>query len=167
MIQTVEDLIAVDEGKELMPYKDSRGIWTVGIGHNLEANGLPSGVCSDAIDGLDYPACLEFLQKRGGLTDEECTDLFNHDLYVADRGLASIAPTAELLGTSSPRYAALMDMVFNMGETVFATFTTFLSLIAKKDFSGAASDLRVTKVYAELPHRYERLATMIETGNWP
>ena len=46
-IYSTETLIADDEGTESMPYQDPDGIWTAGIGHNLEANGLPPGICGD------------------------------------------------------------------------------------------------------------------------
>jgi GH24 family phage-related lysozyme (muramidase) len=165
-INTVEELIALDEGKRLQPYQDSEGIWTVGIGHNLEANGLPPGVCTT--DGMDYPECLAFLQKRGGLTEDECDELFDYDLHMADCDLSQICPIAHRLGMDSPRYAALMDMCFNLGAERFRKFTGFLGLICQQDFAGAADDLRNhTAVYKQLPHRYERLAKIIETGEWP
>ena len=45
MNQNDELLIAElrrDEGVRYSPYKDSKGILTVGVGHNIEASALPA-----------------------------------------------------------------------------------------------------------------------------
>lgn len=164
-VDTAEDWIAYDEGNRLKPYQDSRGIWTVGIGHNLEANGLPAGIVSP--DAMSYPAALTFLQKRGGLNQAECDELFDSDCYIAETALARLVPWVRELGYSSARYAALLNMIFNMGETKMVEFKNFLGFMAAGKFDDAANDLRQTLVFRQLPKRYCRIADTIETGNWP
>ena len=65
------------------------------------------------------------------------------------------------------RQAVLVDMAFNLGIHGLGTFNTFLSCMASKQWAAAAADLRGTLVYSQLPVRYERLAVMLETGQWP
>ena len=107
-IYSVETLIADDEGIKPLPYQDSNGIWTIGIGHNCEANGLPPGICDDAPDGLSWDdGVLPFLQSRGGLTPPEIDALFQHDLAIAAQDLVACLPNADTL--ILPRYAAMIE----------------------------------------------------------
>ena len=158
-------LIDRDEGDKTQPNKDSLGIWTVGIGHNLETNGLPPGVCTDAPGGLPYPDCLGFLQRHGGLKEQEIEDLFDYDLKVNCDWLW-LKPW---WGSVSPeRQAALNDMAFNLGPARAQAFTTFYGLCAIGDWPAAAGDLEFkTAVGKQLPHRYGRLEQILRTGQWP
>ena len=165
-IYSTETLIADDEGTQSMPYQDPDGIWTVGVGHNCEASGLPAGICQDAPDGLDWAdGVLAFLQNRGGLNPTEIDALFQHDLAIAAQDLAYCLPTADTLVL--PRYAAMIDMCFNLGRAGLMEFNRFLHLMETGDYTGAAADLRETLVYRQLPVRYERLANIISKGEWP
>lgn len=151
-------LLADDEGKRLKVYRDSRGFMTVGIGHNVDANGLPPKVAASVL-------------ARADLTDQECADLFADDIEQAQAALFAFFPVAQRL--DEVRQAVLLDMMFNLGAPTFRTFVTFQSCVRQAFFGSAdgwkraAEDLRGTKAYAELPVRYERLAKMLETGQWP
>ena len=166
-IYSTETLIADDEGTQSMPYQDPDGIWTAGIGHNLEANGLPPGICGDAPDGLNWEdGVLPFLKSRGGLTPTEIDALFKYDLTIAAQDLAYCLPTADTLVL--PRYAAMIDMCFNLGRAKLLKFNTFLHLMEIGQYADAAQDLlNNTAVAKQLPKRYGRLAQMIESGEWP
>lgn len=163
ILNTLEKLLTFDEGKRLTPYKDSRGIWTIGIGHNLQANGVPVGLLPPDVT-LTYPGCLGYLQEHG-LTETQCDQLFHYDiLHVC--GFLTTFPWFRVLDVV--RQAAVQDMAFNLGEHTFREFTGFCGFLAKGDFKGAADDLRYrTGVFKELPTRYGRLDAMIETGQWP
>jgi GH24 family phage-related lysozyme (muramidase) len=164
-IQSAEDLIGFDEGDKGQPYQDSRKIWTVARGHNLEANGLPPGIFADAPDGLPWPDCLGFLQIRGGVTTKEDAALFAYDLHDNCSWLES---KPWWPAVNDPRRAALYDMAFNLGPAAMQTFTTFLGLIGTGLWDAAANDLEFkTKVAKELPARYGRLESIIRTGEWP
>jgi len=150
-----------------MPYQDPDGIWTVGIGHNLEANGLPPGICGDAPDGINWDdGVLPFLQSRGGLTPTEIDALFQYDLTIAAQDLLVCLPNAGTLVT--PRYAAMVDMVYNLGRAKLLKFNTFLHLMEIGQYAAAAQDLlNNTAVAKQLPKRYGRLAQIITSGDWP
>lgn len=164
-ITNVQDLIRFDEGDRGQPYKDSRGIWTVCVGHNLEANGLPPDIFMDAPDGLPWPDCLGFLQRRGGVKPDEDAALFAHDLQ-SEGGWLTVKPWWS--AANEPRQGALLDMAFNLGPACMQTFTTFLGLVAAGDWIAAADDLEFkTKVAKELPVRYGRLQQILRTGEWP
>ena len=166
-ICSTETLISDDEGCRSLPYQDIKGIWTIGIGHSLEANGLPAGICNDAPDGMNWAdGLLTFLQNRGGLTPAEIDALFHHDLAIAAQDLVACLPNADTL--ILPRYAAMIDMCFNLGRAKLLKFNTFLHLMEIGQYADAVRDLlNNTAVAKQLPKRYGRLAQIITSGEWP
>lgn len=172
MLDTLEKLLTWDEGRRSYPYLDPRGIWTVGIGHNLEANPLPEQVVASLYGRLGradpapsaYPQNKDLIESARGLLDSEIDELFSHDLITLTGFLDGYAWFTELDG---PRQAALRDMAFNLGASKFLQFDDFLYWVSEKDWDLAADDLRRTRVYRELPARYERIASMIAHGEWP
>lgn len=174
MINSTQSLIEFDEGRRAQPYQDSLGIWSVGVGHNLEANPIPSAIVNmirkrlgndnQTATNLPYPANLSFVQNASGLWDEEIDALYNYDLG-AITGFLDDYPWFE--SANGPRQGALRDMAFNLGSAKFHEFDTFLMYVANGEWQAAANDLRTTAVYHELTDRYERLAQILESGNWP
>ena len=144
MISSVQELIEQDEGRKPWPYTDTSGHQTWGIGHLL-ADPLPPDVLALLNQAIDLQ--------------------FQHDLDAATDGLMAHLPW--FASVNPIRQAALIDMAFNLGVAGLMTFTTFLSCMESGQWAAAAADLRGTLVYRQLPTRYERLATMIHTGQWP
>lgn len=144
MITNAQQLIEYDEGRKLTPYVDTTGHLTFGVGHNMSAAPL----CPQALLLLNQAVDVQFAHDQA-----EALDTLDGYPWYAD-----LDPV---------RQAALLDMLFNLGSTIFSQFTTFLAYMARSTWNLAADDLRTTRVYRELPVRYERLAQMIETGRWP
>ncbi len=176
MIDSIQTLLSYDEGCESLPYPDSRGIWTVGVGHNLEANPLPQSLV-DAIvarAGLSsgdthFPGNRDLITAAGGLTNVEIAELFAHDVTAVENGLPSWIADLDLGDSPQPVvYAVMIDIAFNVGVYEFSKFNTFLPLVKSGNYAGAANDL-LTHVAAsrELPERYGRLAEMLRTLEWP
>ena len=174
-ITNAEQLISLDEGREALPYQDQKGIWTIGIGHNLEANDLPANIAASIYARMGnasassgpvfFPQCKSLIESADGLTDNEINDLFQIDL-TANCGFLNTY--SWFVSTDEVRQAALMDMAFNLGPYGFHKFTTFLEYCAEHDWQQAAEDLRMnTLVYKQLPVRYGRLVQMLESGAWP
>lgn len=148
MIESVQELIEADEGRRIWPYTDTRGHLTWGIGHLLGDEDASDGVAPDVAVLLNQAVDLQF----------------QHDMNAAITGL-SFFP--EFPSLDPVRQAVLIDMAFNLGTRGLSTFTTFLGCVASQQWAAAAADLRGTLVYSQLPNRYERLAVMIQTGEWP
>lgn len=148
MISSVQKLLEDDEGRRIWPYTDTRGHLTWGIGHLLGDDDTQDGVAPDVAALMNQAVDLQF----------------QHDVDAATAGL-SFFP--EFPSLDPVRQAVLIDMAFNLGTRGLSTFTTFLGCVASQQWAAAAADLRGTLVYSQLPHRYERLATMIQTGEWP
>lgn len=150
MNMTDASWIEHDEGRRLQAYDDAddvplksgltlKGHPTVGVGHNLEV-----------------PMCAEAVEAQ-----------FQHDLEIlARQPLMRVFPGHPVFN-DAPRLAALTNMMFNLGESTFREFGTFVKLVDAEDWERAATDLRNTKVYEELPARYERIARCLEIGQWP
>lgn len=126
-----------DEGRRKVPYRDTLGFWTCGIGHKM-----------------DRPP---FQGERW--TDEQIDHKFELDINEA---LADVAgePWWEVLDLDR-RQRAVMNMVFNLGKTRLMKFHYFLHLLTTKRFKEAGEDLRSTLWHRQVPARAERIIRLL------
>ena len=144
----IYDLIRAHEGERRLVYDDADGKTlapgatvvgnpTVGVGRNL----IGKGLSADEINYLlhnDVAAVQSFL-----------------DRYPWFHTLSDVLQ------------AALMDLAFNEGEKGFATFSRMIAALAAGDYTTGASDLLNSKGARQLPGRYQELARMLDSGQWP
>ena len=107
-------LIEAREGVRLKAYRDSVGIWTIGVGHTSAA-GPPA-----VVPGL-------------GITAAQASDILSQDLAQFERAVAQ-AVTVPL---ASHEFDALVSLAFNIGAGAFARSTLVRRLNAG-DRAGAA-----------------------------
>jgi lysozyme len=103
-----KDLIA-DEGLRLKPYRDTVGKLTIGIGRNLDDEGI---------------------------TKEEALYLLNNDIQRIKEQLAPLQNFSQL---SETRQRVLTEMAFNMGFGGLMAFKGMWQAIQAKDWDGAAN----------------------------
>lgn len=84
------------EGRRNAPYRDSKGLWTVGVGHLL----LPG-------------------EQRRTLTDEEVDALYDIDILEREEVLNGLLK----VDIDQQMYDALFDVMFNIGNAAFANST--------------------------------------------
>lgn len=135
-----QKMLVSEEGKRGTPYKDSRGIFTVGIGHNCEAKPL---------------------------TDEEIYFIFDNDL---DDSIDAACRTfgADLYASFGlVRQLAIVNMIFQLGEQGFNDFHATRAAIEVKDWKGAADFARQSRWARQTPKRADRVTFMLETGQFP
>ena len=116
-----------NEGSRLVAYKDTKGNWTIGVGHNLAARGLP-WVAGDPSE-TDW----------GGYTINEAQE---HNLLLADLA-ESIRDSSGLEcwnSLSDRRKAAIVDMCFSMGINKLKTFGVFLAYMDAGRYEAASED---------------------------
>ncbi len=132
------DLIA-DEGVSRLPYEDSKGILSVGIGHNLEAP----------------------------MSDRLMMLIFREDLRVATMEAERNLPY--LRGLDPVRRDAILNMAFNMGFPRFLSFVKMHAAMERGDYDTAADEAKDSKWYREdvQKSRSERIIHMIRTGRRP
>lgn len=152
----VEALIAAHEGRKSKKYKDTSGIDTIGIGHNLQV-----APCAEA----------QALQQQTGLpVDDDWTDAtidaqFAHDL-IANGSFLEQKTWWQAVGEA--RRAALLDMAFNLGPNRAAKFVPFYGLCSTGDWKAAAADLLSNTQFKPghpLHQRYQDLADILVSGS--
>lgn len=121
-----------DEGRRDRPYRDTRGLLTVGYGHNLDATGL----CEAAL--------LAQLQ------------------FDVDRAIQSLNIRFPWWA-SQPAAAqrVLINLCYNMGIGVLATFPVTLAHLQAHEYPAAATSLLQSKYASEVGQRANRLADLL------
>lgn len=114
-----------------------QGKLTVGIGWNIEDNGLPQYPVDWLLDFAINETSLE-LQRRYP---------WMHDMQ-------------------GNRYASVLMMAFNMGAPTFATFRKMLSALKAKDYETAADEGERSRWFTQVKGRGRRLMTQLRTGEW-
>lgn len=116
----IVDMLVEDEGLELKMYKDSVGKWSIGIGRNLQDNGI---------------------------TKEEAEFLFDNDLKRVKQESLALIP--DLLDHPTGIELAVYNLMFNMGYTRLRKFVKFLAALEKRDYNEACYELVNSKWYRE------------------
>ena len=100
-----------DEGERLRLYKCSSGKFTIGIGRNIEANGI---------------------------SKDESELMFANDVDRVEKEARSIFGNWKSI--SDARQRALVNMLFNLGMTRFMTFKRMIGAVIREDWDGAADE---------------------------
>lgn len=143
MSTDLRDLLILHEGVRRKPYRCTAGKLTIGVGFNLDDVGL-------------YPEEIDFiLDNRIRRLREE---------------LSYFLPWYTKL--DPVRRAVLEDMAYNLGTEPFDNdgfkdWPMFLSQVQSGNYEAAARNMRATLWAKQVGRRAERLATMMETGQWP
>jgi len=137
MKNKVRELIKLHEGIRLEAYKDSLGYWTIGVGHLLPK-------------GTDW----------AGYTITEATAY-----TLLDFDMAKHMPPSWAHPLDEVRYAVIWDMCFNLGS--LDSWPLFVEQVTSGMYTNAATNMRSTKWAKQVGKRAERLAVMMETGEWP
>lgn len=124
-----------EEGRRQHMYKDSKGIWTVGIGYNIEEKGLPN----DIIDIL-----------------------FDRTMSEASSDARKF-PAWEHLNYA--RKSVLVAMVFQMGHRRVSGFKKALAAMEAEDWQEAHNQMLDSKwARDDSPGRAQREATIMLAG---
>ena len=124
-----------DEGVRAHLYKDSVGVWTIGVGRNLQSTGL---------------------------RQSEINYLLTNDIQTAMQDCQAVCSNFESL--TENRQRALANMAFNLGRTRLGKFRKALAAIEAEDWSGAASEMLNSRWAKQVGSRAVRLAEMMERG---
>ncbi len=147
-------MLRLHEGVRQIAYKDSLGLLTIGIGHLL-----------NAVRDARLPEPLRTAVAARRLTDAQVEELFAIDLEEHQEALKQYYPWVSDL--DEVRRAVLIDMAFNMGPAFLAGWPNFVRQLQAGDWKGAAANMRGTRWARQVKGRAERLAVMVETGEWP
>jgi lysozyme len=124
-----------DEGIRLHPYRDTKGILTIGIGRNLEDVGISKG---------------------------EAYTMLHNDLERVIADLDQYIPWWKKLNDTRQR--VLANMCFNMGITRLLGFHQMLAAAALEQYEKAAEEMRTSLWCRQVGPRAARLAEQMRVG---
>ena len=120
------------EGVELMPYKDTEGLTTIGVGRNIQHNGIRM-VEADFMLMNDIKDCME----------EANTYHWYKDL-------------------SGARKAVIINMLFNLGKPRFDKFVKFQAALAEGLYDKASTEMLDSKWAKQVGKRAVELSKQMQ-----
>lgn len=140
----IKKMIIAHEGIRTKPYKDSLGLWTVGIGHLIG-------------DGKTLPPAW-----NREFSMDEVMALFEKDYEKHKKQAQSNVPGFSKY--DSVGQGALIDLTFNMGPGWPRKFPNTSKKLAAGDTDGAARGLEDSLWYQQVKSRGPRIVSMIENA---
>lgn len=132
---TLIEMLVRHEGLSLMPYRCPAGKITIGIGRNIEDN------------GISRAEAFYLLKNDLIRIGDECR---RHLTYFAQMNPA--------------RQVVVMNMVFNMGMRRLKNFKKMHSCLEIHDYRGAAREMKDSKWAEQVKGRATELAAIMESG---
>ena len=131
-------MIAEDEGFKSLPYVDTEGHLTIGMGFNLDTIPMPKTVglywCGVILDNLQYR--LSSSPAVGQTFNRLCKQ----------------------------RRWAILNMAYQMGVAGVSRFLDMWKCLDNADYEGAAAAALDSLWHKQTPKRAERIAKIIRTG---
>jgi len=135
-----------DEGVRYVPYMDTTGHQSVGVGRNLTVSPLPAG--------WTYP-----------LTDAQVNQLLTQDLQNTFAQLNAKLPWWTSLDDVRQRCVA--NVAFNIGIGGLLGFHNALFALQRGSYSVAAAGFKASAWYGQVGARAQRICYAIEFGQMP
>ena len=129
------DFITKEEGARNKAYKDSKGLWTIGVGHLIK---------DDEKDLI-----------TANLTNDQVEDLLKKDL----KWCSEAVETSVKVPLAQNQFDALYSLCFNIGGTAFKN-STVVKKINSNDMQGAADAILMWNKPAVLINRRQRERTL-------
>jgi lysozyme len=139
----IMEMIKSHEGVKTKPYKDSLGLWTVGVGHLIG-------------DGKSLPP-----EWNRELSMKEVDELFAKD-YMHHKEMATKTPGWDKANETGQ--AAMIDLAFNMGGSWYKKWPNTAKALESGDFNKAADGLKDSKWYTQVKGRAVKIVDMIRNG---
>ena len=135
-LTSLQALLIRHEGLKLKPYLCTAGKFTIGVGRNLDDNGITEG---EAMAMLDRDIAVTVSALRDEFT------------WFAD--------------LDRTRKDAVISLGFNMGIRKLGTFKRFIAAMVAKEYETAAAEILDSAYATQVGKRAIELAGMIRTGN--
>jgi len=139
-LDDTKKMIIKHEGIRDMPYKDSVGLWTVGVGHLIG-------------DGKSLPP--EYNRK---FTQAEIMKMFDDDFHHHAKAAEKIPGYSK---ANAAGQGALIDLTFNMGNSWYKKWPNFCKKLAAGDFKGAADELAGSKWAQQVKSRAQTIIGLV------
>lgn len=129
--------LKLHEGCKLKAYQDSLGIWTIGIGKNLQE--------------------LE-------ITEQQAEAWLIDDIYKSIKELDRAFPGWRK--HSEARQNVLIEMTFNLGAPRLAKFKRFWTALSAANYKEAATEMLLSKWAEQVGQRAKTLARRLEADSF-
>lgn len=140
-----------EEGLVLTPYQDTRGYWTIGIGHLIDARKV----------GGAAPYSSRW---KKGISVDTAKAIFSQDVQMKYNELLASAYKDTFRKQALPRQVALLSMAFQMGVSGVCRFRTMWRALEMGWYDKAA-DAALDSLWAkQTPARAQRTAQILRTG---
>lgn len=147
-VQVYYDFTESEEGRELEVYKCTGNALTIGVGHNIDANGLP-------------PHITEYFAEHNKITNEMADELLRIDVANSIKTCHKIYGEQFFESLSLPRRTALVSFAFQLGEYRLKKFKNTNEHIKKMNWKAVANHLRVSLIYKQTPKRIKRMINIL------
>lgn len=149
MTTKLRELLIRHEGKSAFVYRCPAGHKTIGIGHNIDAKGLPKEIALH-------------LNEHGSITEQMINSLFAVDVMDAMKGCMELYPAFNMF--SENRKCALVNFLFNVGKGTAETFVKAKIAINAGQWNQAAYELKSSKWYKQVGTRGPEIVKMVREG---
>lgn len=148
-IDRLKASLVMEEGRVLNPYKCPAGKKTIGVGHNIDAKGLP--------DFIEF-----YLSQHGEITDEMSDYLLDLDVQDAVEATVKLFSQAAWGWLTQKRREVLVEMTFNMGS--LNEWHHLIASVEQHDLDGCIQSMQTSLWHRQLPERSNRLIEKFRKG---
>jgi lysozyme len=131
------ELLIQHEGYREKPYKCTAGKLTIGVGRNIEDNGLRADEIMLMMDN-DIAECEAVLSDRIFIWGE----------------------------LNEVRQAVLVNMMFNLGWPRLSGFKKTIEAVERKDFTSASQEMLDSRWALQVGERANELSRLMAAGSW-
>lgn len=131
------------EGYKRKPYLDTKGYWTAGFGHNLDANPLEGWLMAELFKRVRWNSSRE--------AEEFWTLVLEDDTQWLEAELETVFPFYPVL--PSQVQAVYVDMLYNMGMQALKQFNRMHMYVDEEDWDEAASELLYSRYLFDTKRR--------------
>jgi len=167
-------LIRFHEGTRYTAYKDTKGLWTWGVGWCLDTRhakpdekAMIAGLCQDNTAPWEDPEAL----------GKWLTNLADHHKIIISgfmlrSEIEDLLPQLETqLGywpdLDDNRATAVVDLAYNLGVGGWLAFKNTNRMLAQGKWVDAAHNLLDSQYAKDVGQRAIRIASILQTGEWP
>lgn len=156
-----------DEGRRKKAYKDSKGYWTIAIGHLLDAEQSDRELAALGLeDELDNWEGFE-------ITDAQIDELLDIDIDDTLTMLKLSFEESELEKLDPDRYISLFSMAYQLGSVI--KFPAMVSAVKREDWDRAADEMlwscglkkkKRSQWYKDTPNRCQKMSDAMRYGSF-
>ncbi len=136
LLERIKEQLVRHEGLRLKPYRCTSGKLTIGIGRNLDANGI---------------------------SQTEAFMLLEHDILQCEMQILAEIPKI-YLQLDEVRKSVLLNMCFNLGIGGLLEFNNTLAYVAAGDWERAANGMLASKWAKQVGRRAIELSELMRKG---